>query len=94
MAFLAMRRLLVWESELVGPEDCNTQVTTIVAGQLCAHIFSSSVWGNFKGYQGAPLTQIWPPHQLPIDTRFIRSIDNAGLPWLHEAVAREGKQSE
>jgi len=30
-----------------GPDDTNTQVTTIVVGRLCARIFSSTVYDDF-----------------------------------------------
>jgi hypothetical protein len=78
----------------IGPEHCNTQVTTLVAGKLCAHLFSSTVWHGFRGYEGASLAQIWPPRQFDIDTRHLTYIDNAGLPLLHEAVARDGIQPD
>lgn len=91
LAYLGMRRAGLTEPNLIGPEHCNTQVTTIVAGKMCAHIFSSSVWNNFRGYEGAQMAQIWPANQFLIDMRGVRYIDNAGLPWLHEAVARDGQ---
>jgi hypothetical protein len=72
-----------------GMEYCNTQVTTIVVGQLCAHLFRSTVWTDFSGYEGVHLPQIWPPSNFDIDTSFLPIIPAETLPWLHEAVARE-----
>lgn len=72
----------------IGGEHCNSQVTTIVAGHLCAHIFSSTVWPEFDGYRAFKTTKIWPPVYPYIDTRSLPLIDNARLPWLHEAIAR------
>jgi hypothetical protein len=69
---------------------CNTQVTTIVAGKMCAHMFSSTHLQGFRGYEGAHLTQIWPPRQLDIDAQLLPHIDNFTLPWVHEAIARDG----
>src|SRR6478609_10019799 len=39
----------------------DTQTTTLVIGQLCAHAFSSRTMPDFQGYKGAAeLFQIWP----------------------------------
>jgi len=92
--FLGMARASLSEATLVGAHNCNTQVTTIIVGNFCAHLFSSTVWDNFRGYDGASLAQIWPPNPYIIDTEFVAFIDNSGLPWLHEAVARDGIQPE
>jgi hypothetical protein len=78
------------QPKAVNIKDCNTQVSTILAGKMCAHMFSSTVWYGFRGYQGAALTQLWPPTRFDIATGAMPYIDNKGLPWLHEAVARDG----
>jgi len=81
------------QPKAIKAENCHTQVCTVLAGKMCAHMFSSSVWNGFHGYEGAALTQIWPPANFDIDTGFMPYIDNKGLPWLHEAVARDGGRS-
>jgi len=63
----------------------NTQCTTIVIGQLCGHLFSAiSDWG-FDGYDGIVLTDIWPPTQFYIDTRFIPTATHEVARALHNA---------
>jgi hypothetical protein len=39
----------------VGAEYSNTQVTSLVVGQLYAHLFSSTAWKDFPGYAGIEL---------------------------------------
>jgi hypothetical protein len=70
-----------------GVEHCNSQVTTLVIGQLCAHLFSSTDWRDFGGYD-VELASIWPQGTRVIDTWRIEGISEAEVPWLHEAVAR------
>jgi hypothetical protein len=72
-----------------GVEHCNSQVTTLVIGKLCAHLFSSTVWRDFVGYEGVDLVRIWPPANVPIEVTNLPIIIEAEVPWLHEAVARE-----
>jgi hypothetical protein len=88
-AHMGMYRARLDDPIHIGPEHCNTQVTTMVAGKMCAHIFFSTAWDGFRGYEGAHLTQIWPLRQLDVDTEFLHSLDNARLPVLHEAIARD-----
>ncbi len=75
-----------------GMEHCNTQVSTLVVGQLCAHLFRSTVWTDFHGYEGINLSLIWPPANFDIDTRFLTVVTETTLPWLHETIARETPQ--
>jgi hypothetical protein len=70
-------------------EHCNSQVTTLIIGQLCAHLFSSTVWPNFGGYEGINLSLIWPLRGLYIEVGDLPVIDEATVPWLHEAIPRE-----
>lgn len=77
-------------AEKVGPEHCNTQVTTLVIGKLCAHLFSSTEI-PFDGYEGARLARIWPMTGLALDTRFLPDITDDAVISLHEALARESK---
>jgi hypothetical protein len=77
------------ETETIGVEYCNTQVTTLVIGQLFAHLFSSTVWPSFPGYEGADLAPIWPPRQCDIELSDLPVITEAQVPWLHETIARE-----
>jgi hypothetical protein len=72
----------------VGPEHCNTQVTTMVLGKLCTHVFSSTET-PVLGYEGIRMTRIWPQSGFVIDTRFLPTWDDAAVLWLHEALARE-----
>jgi hypothetical protein len=45
-------RLATSPDQAVYSRQCNTQTTTLVIGQLCAHIYSSSAWIDFPGYEG------------------------------------------
>lgn len=71
-----------------GIERCNTQVTSLIVGQFYAHLFSSTVWKNFSGYQGADLVQLWPLSQRGINTQFFPVIFEQEIPWLHETIVR------
>jgi hypothetical protein len=77
-------------TDKVGPDHCNTQVTTLVIGKLCAHLFSSTET-PVLGYEGIRLTRIWPPTGLGIGTEFIPPVTDKAIIWLHEALARESK---
>jgi hypothetical protein len=90
-AFLGMQRQTLDDPTPFAAENCNTQVTTLLAGKMCAHIFSSTAWKGFRGYEGASLVQLWPQRNLHIDTGYMPYIDNSGVPFLHEAVARDGQ---
>jgi hypothetical protein len=35
------------------------------------------------------LSLIWPPRQFDIDARARPIVEEATIPWLHEAIARE-----
>jgi hypothetical protein len=72
-----------------GLEYCNSQVSTFVVGKLCAHLFSSTVWSRFDGYEGIELASIWPPSQLDIEMGAAPVVEQALIPWLHEAIGRE-----
>jgi len=72
-----------------GPDDTNTQVTTIVVGRLCAHIFSSTVYDDFAGYVEPPMCRIWPITGFDIDTGYLPEIDAEDATWLHEAIGRD-----
>ncbi len=71
-----------------GVQYCNSQVTTLVIGQLCAHLFSSIVWPDFPGYDGAELAEIWPAQRFDIEVSDLPVITEAEVPWLHETIAR------
>jgi hypothetical protein len=77
-----------------GPEYSNTQVTTLIVGKLCAHLFSSTVWTDFPGYEEPKLSSIWPQDHFDIDTRALPRITAKLVPWLHETIAREGNPPE
>lgn len=72
----------------VGLDYCNAQTTTIVLGNLCAHLFSS-VEPIMDGYEGISLTRLWPLTGLSIQSDFIPTIDGTTLVWLQEALVRE-----
>jgi hypothetical protein len=73
--------------EIFRPHKCNTQVTTMVIGQLCAHLVSSSVMPIPAGYTGVELTAIWPPSDFGIDSRAIPFLEDAEIVHLHESFA-------
>lgn len=72
-----------------GVEHCNTQVTTLVIGQLCAHLFRSTTISDFRGYEGIHLVTIWPPHPFDIEISTMPPVLESDVPWLHEAFGRE-----
>jgi hypothetical protein len=72
-----------------GVEYCNSQVTTLVIGQLCAHLYSSTAWPDFPGYEGIELAPIWPQRCLDIEVSMLPTITEADVPWLHEAITRD-----
>jgi hypothetical protein len=76
-------------TEVSGTPKCETQTSTFVLGQLCAHVFSSRSIPDFAGYSGADLCKIWPPTGWDIDCRFLPAIRDAGVLSLSEALARE-----
>lgn len=73
----------------VGMEHCNSQVTTLTVGKFCAHLYSSTAWPDFPGYEGVDLTPIWPSGNLDIEVSMLPSITEEDVPWLHEAIARD-----
>jgi hypothetical protein len=75
-------------SEIRSAPKCNTQATTYVLGQLCAHVFSSTVLHDFTGYGGA-LCKIWPLTGWDVDCRHLPVIGDKGVISLSEALARE-----
>jgi hypothetical protein len=95
--YLPMAMMSPTASEISGPlnplsvraEHCNMQVTTLVVGKLCAHIFSTTIEYDISHYQGLHMTQIWPPTRFDIDTGFLPAITAETLPWLHEAIASD-----
>jgi hypothetical protein len=74
-------------NEISRPHKCNTQVTTMVIGELCVHLISSSVMPVPRGYFGIELTPIWPPTNLYIDSRAIPFLNDAEVVYLHESLA-------
>ena len=75
-----------------GPEYCNTHVTTLIAGQLYAHIFFSTVWPEFSGYSGVTLTRLWPLSGYDIDTGSLPTISDDVAVLIHETINREGRR--
>jgi hypothetical protein len=89
MAMMSVRDRAELKALTIGPEHCNTQVTTLVVGKFCAHLFSSMAGYNFDHYEGIQLATIWSPRQLYIDTGILPVIDADTIPELHEAIARD-----
>jgi hypothetical protein len=78
------------QTDKVGAEYCNVQIVTLVLGELCTHsIYSPVIDLDQFGYEGITLTSIWPPTRFEIDTRFLPTVDDKAVLWLHEAFARE-----
>ena len=77
--------------EMFRPHKCNTQVTTMVIGELCAHLVSSSAMPVPRGYSGVELTPIWPPTDFDIDSRAIPFLNDADVVHLHESLAASMK---
>jgi hypothetical protein len=77
-------------ADKVGAEYCNVHVTTMVIGQLCAHLGYSSVT-DFPGYSGISLYQLWPPACFDLDTYDLPSMSDQDVLLLHEAFARQSK---
>jgi hypothetical protein len=75
--------------EVMGSYKCDTQVTTLVIGKLCAHTFSSTTMPTFEGYEGARLCRIWPLSGWDIDCRYLPTINDRSVLSLAEALARE-----
>jgi hypothetical protein len=74
-----------------GVEHCNTQVTSLAIGRFYAHLFSSTVWDDFSGYEGVNLVRLWPISQSVTEISFLPPIFETEVPWLHESVARTTK---
>jgi len=83
---------MLTKPENVGPEYCNTQVTTLVIGQLCAHLFRSS-FVPFIEYDGARLAKIWPLTGYDINSQFLPTISDQGVLSLAEALPRAASES-
>jgi hypothetical protein len=65
---------------------CNTQITTVVMEELCAHLFSSTIMDNFLGYRGDRLCRIWPPSQFYVDPWFSPGLSDDEIIAVHEAI--------
>jgi hypothetical protein len=76
----------------IGNEYCNTQVTSLVVGQFYAHLFSSTVWKDFPGYDGADLVQLWPLTHRIIPVQSLPTIFEQEVIPLHETIPRTLKQ--
>ncbi len=71
-----------------GPHKCNTQTTTLAIGQLGAHLFSSTDFPEFGGYEGIHLCKIWPPAQWHVDWRRVPAYNELVLRHLADALSR------
>jgi hypothetical protein len=75
------------ENEEIGAHKANTQVTTLVLGQLCAHVFSSTSIPDFSGYHGITLQTIWPARSYDVFWQFVETLSDAEVLYLSEALA-------
>lgn len=73
----------------IGDHKCNTQTTTLVIGQLTAHLFSSTAMPEFPGYQGIRLCKIWPPNNWFIDWSTVPAYGERNLFSLAAALSRD-----
>jgi hypothetical protein len=80
-------------TDIIGSQYCNSQVTALAIGRLLSHLFSSTAYPEFRGYDGIELAAIWPPRQLDIEVNDLPTVTEAEVPWLHESLARELQQS-
>jgi hypothetical protein len=78
-------------TEEVGAAYCDTRISTLVIGHVCAHIFycHDSELVSKMAYDGIRLTQIWPARGYDLPTAEMSVLDGKALLWLHEAYARE-----
>lgn len=76
----------------IGVEYCNTQVTSLVVGQFYAHLFSSTVWKDFPGYEGIDLVQLWPLKHRIIPVQSLPAIFEQEVIPLHETIPRSVRQ--
>jgi hypothetical protein len=67
------------------PPKCNTQVTTIVIGHLCAHLFSSDFL-PLEEYEQPALARIWPPTNFDINWGDVRYISVENIRVLAEVL--------
>lgn len=74
--------------ENVQAPICDTQTTTLVIGQLCAHIFSSTNFTDFPGYEGQTLIPIWPLNVGTITWGTSVALTDSGVISLSGALAR------
>lgn len=72
----------------IGAEYCNTQVTSLVVGQFYAHLFGSTTWSNFPGYQGIDLVELWPLKYRAIDVQNLPVILAEEVIPFHETIPR------
>lgn len=76
--------------KIEGPHKCDTQVTTLVIGKLCAHMFCTTTLVEFEGYEARNgLCRIWPLSGWDVDCRHLPPITDEGVISLAEALARE-----
>lgn len=72
-----------------GPDKCNTQTTTLAIGRLGAHMFSSTEFLDFAGYDGIRLCKIWPPGNWLVDWSHVAAYCEPELKALAESLSRD-----
>ncbi len=78
--------------QIIGANHCDTRISTMVIGQLCAHLIYSqdaAFVRNFD-YDGIELTQIWPPRGFDFHM-ILSGLNGTEVLWLHETYVREAR---
>jgi hypothetical protein len=72
--------------------DANSQATTIVIGELCAHTLNSPVITHLPRYTNIVLHQIWPMTDANVSWPGLSSLTDLQVISLAEAIAAGGIQ--
>jgi hypothetical protein len=75
----------------IGAAYCDTRISTLVIGQLCAHILygHDTEFVSKMAYDGVELTQLWPASGFDLHTIGMPYLNGTAVLWLHEAYVRE-----
>jgi hypothetical protein len=87
----AVQHISSGPTDKIGPDYCDTRISTLVIGQLCAHIFYSrdpDLTARIA-YDGIRLVQLWPASHLDLYTVGLPFLDGRGVLRLHETYVRD-----
>jgi hypothetical protein len=75
----------------IGAAYCDTRFSTLVIGQLCAHILYSHDIDlvSKMGYTGIELIQLWPASGFDLHTVGLPYLNGRAVLWLHETYVRD-----